>query len=161
MTTWIGRTAGGGGLLTQFLDDVIGNLLANFLTNGFDFGVGEVAGADLLHHTINGANDAWIGDGLADAETVLQIHQHPRVESRRHRTHKLIRTSFQSAVDYQIDEKAADETGRQSRPRRTSNRHHPSGFLPFTLGSAQTDNCICLFLLLFFLSFFFVIASGV
>ena len=101
----ISRVAGIGGIsrrrrrsgrLSQFLHHIVGNLFANFVTNRFHFGFRQVSGAHLLHHTVNGADDARIRNGLADAHTVrpVQVHQHPRVEGQNWRPHKLITSAF-------------------------------------------------------------------
>ena len=78
------------GLSAESLDDVVGNLFGDLLTNMFDPTFSQICSgrAYLVDHIIDGTDDSRIGDGLPyivsrTTATGRMIHQHPRAEWRR------------------------------------------------------------------------------
>lgn len=94
-----------GASLSKPLNDIVSNLLGNFIADIFDTRFRQLRSghADLVDHIVDGSDDARIGDGVMQITAITRaawwkIHQHSRAEgSRISDTSKL--TAFQSVDD--------------------------------------------------------------
>ena len=109
-------------LAAQPLCDVIGNLLAQFVAELFDFGVANVAAgvaaaaaAHLTDHVVDGVEDVrvahdTVADRFCDDILLLLHHEHSGTKGR------LEVTAVQPTVDDQVDEQSAQKPHAEHRP---------------------------------------------